>query len=297
MTLRHSIAIKAQIDAFPALPATVGKVMAVTADPQSSASDLMQAILPDQSMCTAILKVANSAFFGVPRQVATIERAVVVLGYEEIRNIVIGKAIFAAFPKMNNERRTSVRFFWEHAFTCGLAAKIIGEHLRLSPSELFIAGLIHDIGKLAMFITFPHEYPILRELARPGNYSNAAVEEERIFAVRHDQVGLQLAEKWLLPEQLATAIGYHHRPGQAISYRQYPVIVQVADILAQMYGNADILRTEDVIKIFNDFFPETAGLWEDNNLPWESTHLGSWFTQLTHSREKDESIFNIFANP
>lgn len=293
MTLRHSIAIKAQLDAFPALPATVGNVMTVIADPQSRASDLMRAILPDQSMCTAILKVANSAFFGIPQQVGTLERAVVVLGYEEIRSIVIGKAIFAAFPKMNDETRTSVRYFWEHAFTCGLAAKIIGEHLHLSPSELFISGLIHDIGKVAMFMTFPHEYPTLRD-ARPGK---AALVEERLFAVRHDQVGLQLAEKWLLPQQLVSAIGYHHRPGEAPSCRQYPVIVQVADVLALMYGNADIVRTEDVIRIFNDFLPETAGLWEDSGLSWDSAQLGSWFNQLTQSREKDAGIFNIFANP
>lgn len=297
MSRRHILAIKAQIDAFPTLPATVSKVMTVTADPDSGADDLMQAILPDQSMCTAILKVANSAFFGIPREVSTIERAVVVLGYEEIRNIVLGKAIFASFPKMGNKCRMSARLFWEHAFTCGLAAKIIAEHLRLSPSELFIAGLIHDIGKLAMFITFPHEYPILLEFARPGNYGNTITEEERIFAVCHDRVGLQLAEKWLLPQQLVTAIGYHHHPREAPFCRKYPIIIQVADILALMHGNADILKSEDVIKIFDDFFPETALLWKDNHLPWDINEVGTWFARLKRSREKDHSILNIFASP
>ncbi|KJR99465.1 MAG: hypothetical protein VR65_15885 [Desulfobulbaceae bacterium BRH_c16a] len=296
MTEPHSIAINAQIDAFPALPATVGKVMAVTADPESSANDLMQAILPDQAMCTAILKVANSAFFGIPREVSTIERAVVVLGYEEIRNIVLGKAIFASFPKMNSESRATVGVFWEHAFTCGLAAKIIGEQLHLSPSELFISGLIHDIGKLAMFMAFPKDYPILRGLTGSSHYSNTA-EEEQTFAVCHDQVGLQLAEKWLLPKQLAMAIGYHHKPQEAQAYRQYPLIVQVADILALMYCNADILRTEDVMKIFGDFFPETALLWQDNRLPWNIVDLGFWFETLKLHREKNQNILNIFTGP
>ncbi len=297
MTEQRLVDIKDKIEAFPALPATVGKVMTVTSNPDSHADDLIQAVLPDQSMCSAILKVANSAFFGIPREVGTIERAVVVLGYEEIRNIVIGKAVFASFPKMDNKCRMTVRLFWEHAFTCGLAAKIIGERLGLSPSELFIAGLLHDIGKLAMFITFPGEYPILGELNRPGNYDDTTAEERRSFAVSHDQVGRQLAEKWLLPQQLVTAIGYHHTPWEAPSFRQYPLIVQVADILALMFGNADILKIDDVIKIFNDFFPETALCWKKNHLPWAPDEIGSWFSRLKLVREKDENILNIFATP
>ena len=296
MTSPHFIAINAQIEAFPALPATVTKVMTITADPESSANDLMQAILPDQTMCSAILKVANSAFFGIPREVSTIERAVVVLGYEEIRNIVIGKAIFASFPKMEKESRATVGLFWEHAFTCGLAAKIIGEKLHLSPSELFISGLIHDIGKLAMFLTFPHEYPILRELTGPSHYSSTT-EEERSFSVCHDQVGFQLSQKWLLPEQLAIAIGYHHKPQEAPSFRQYALIIQLADILSLMYCSADILRAKDVTKIFEDFFPETEILWKDNHLPWSSDQLGSWFEALRESREKDQGLLNIFIAP
>ncbi len=95
----------------------------------------MQAILPDQMMCSVILKVANSAFFGIPRGGASIERAVVVLGYEEIRNIVIGKAILGSLPKLPKATRQTLGLFWKHAFTCGLAAKIMGVHLGISPTD------------------------------------------------------------------------------------------------------------------------------------------------------------------
>ena len=94
MTHPYLVAIDNQINSLPALPTIVAQVIEVTADPESSAGDLMQVILPDQTMCSTILKVANSAFFGIPQGVSTIDRAVVVLGHEEIRNIVIGKAIF-----------------------------------------------------------------------------------------------------------------------------------------------------------------------------------------------------------
>ncbi len=295
MTDHYLHSINSRIESFPALPAIVTKIMTVTANPESSANDLIQVILPDQAMCATILKVANSAFFGIPREVSTLERAVVVLGYEEIRNIIIGKAIFASFPKMTRETRHTVGLFWEHTFTCGLAAKIIGEHLHLSPSELFIAGLIHDIGKLAMYLTFPEQYPILQELANHPLFDKIA-EERKNFAISHDQVGLQLAKKWLLPDQLVAAIGYHHAPQEAAAYRQYPLIIQVADILSLMYCSPEMLRAEDVSKMFADFLPETGNLWLEIGLDWNDDNLGLWFEGLKRSRQSDQAILSIFAS-
>lgn len=294
MTDHVSNSINARIEAFPSLPTIVGKLMAVTANPESSANDLMRVILPDQSMCAAILKVANSAFFGIPREVATIERAVVVLGFEEIKNIVIGKAIFASFPKMTRETRHNVGLFWEHTFTCGLAAKIIAEQLRLSVSELFLAGLIHDIGKLAMFLAFPESYPLLK--ASTGiTPQDLLGEERRAFTVSHDQAGLMLAKKWLLPQRLAMAVGYHHDPRRAPAHHHYPLIVQIADTLALIYASPGNFRPEDIAKIFNDFLPETQILWRELGLPWNDDHLGLWFERLHHSRTKDQAILGVFT--
>jgi HD-like signal output (HDOD) protein len=295
MTHPYLTAINSQINSLPALPAIVTKVMAVTANPESSANDLMQIILPDQTMCSTILKVANSAFFGIPRGVSTIERAVVVLGYEEIRNIVIGKAIFSSFPKLSKENGNTLNLFWEHAFTCGLASKIIGEHLHLPPSEFFIAGLIHDIGKLAMLMAFPHEYSILRELSNPNNLNDTAKEHAK-FAISHDKVGLQLAKRWLLPEKLVMAIGYHHLPQEAPTHKEYPLIVQVADILSLIYCHSDSMKSHDVEKIFIDFLPETSAMWKENNLTWKTENFGLWFDLLQQQRENHQEILSAFSS-
>jgi HD-like signal output (HDOD) protein len=295
MTHPYLTAINSQIKSLPALPAIVTKVMAVTANPESSANDLMQVILPDQTMCSTILKVANSAFFGIPRGVSSIERAVVVLGYEEIRNIVIGKAIFSSFPKLSKENRNTLSLFWEHAFTCGLASKIIGEHLHLPPSEFFIAGLIHDIGKLAMLMAFPHEYSSLRELSNPNNLNDTA-EEHTKFAISHDKVGLQLAKVWLLPEKLVMAIGYHHSPQEAPAHKEYPLIVQVADILSLIYCHSDCMKRYDVEKIFVDFLPETSTMWKESNLAWKTENFGLWFDLLQQQRENHQEILSAFSS-
>ena len=294
MTHPFLAAIDKQIHSLPALPAIVSQVIAVTADPESSAKDLMQVILPDQTMCSTILKVANSAFFGIPRGVSTIDRAVVVLGHEEIKNIVIGKAIFSAFPKLTPESQVAISLFWEHAFTCGLIAKIIGEQLRLPASEMFIAGLIHDIGKLAMLMAFPSEYPILRDISNPCNTHDSSAEQAQ-FAVSHDQVGLQLAKRWLLPEQLAMAIGYHHCPQDAPSHKKYALIVQMADILSLMYCHSEGMERGDVEKIFVDFLPDTSILWIENGLPWKTENFGLWYEMLQQQREKDQEILAAFS--
>lgn len=285
-------AIHDQIESIPALPATVSHVLAITADPESSANDLMQVILPDQTMCATILKVANSAAFGIPKEVNTIERALMVLGFDEVKNIIIGKAIFASFPKLNKESIQGVGVFWEHAFTCGLMSKIIGEHYKLSPSELFISGLIHDIGKLVMLMASPTNYPILEEHSLASHFQAMGSELER-YGARHDDIGLELARRWSLPEQLASAIGYHHKPNQAPHFKQHPMIVQVADILSLIYCCSEITDPADIQHIFDDFLPGTIELWKNNGLLLVPETLGVWFETLQETREKEQDILTL----
>lgn len=295
MTLSHSTALLKQIDSFPALPLTVTKVMAVTSNPESSAQDLMKAILPDQSMCAAILKIANSAFFGLPGEVSTIDKAVVVLGFDEIRNVVIGKAVFTSFQSLNRNNRQNIQTFWEHSFTCGLAAKIIAEHLGLSPSEFFIAGLIHDIGKLAMLLTFPRDYSPLLELSEPNQY-RSIIKENEIFSISHDEIGKRLLRRWHFPEPLIMAIGYHHSPETAPSYKVYPLIIQMADILSLLFCSPEKMTPEDVITIFKDFLPENLQMWKDHKPSWNVEKTGYWFTELAESRQRDGAILDIFTS-
>lgn len=292
MTESNLVEIIRQVDNFPALPATVNNVMAVTGDPESTAQDLMQAILPDQSMCTTILKIANSAFFGMPRQVSTMEKAVVILGFDEIRNIVLGKAVFTSFQKLQKQNKENTDLFWEHSFTCGLAAQIIAGHLGYPPSELFIAGLIHDIGKLAMLMTFPQNYRLMSELSDPHQFRNVLHEFEQ-YSTSHDEIGMRILKRWLFPEKLLMATGYHHHPEQAPSEQTYPILVQMADMLSLMHCSPDGLEASDVTTIFEDFLPENQDIWLACDLPWEPDQLGEWYQQLQEHRKRDQALLDI----
>lgn len=295
MTETKLTAIIRQVDNFPALPATVNKVMTLTGDPESTAQDLMRAILPDQSMCATILKIANSAFFGIPRQVATMEKAVVVLGFNEIRNIVLGKAVFTSFQKLQKQNKESTDLFWEHSFTCGLAAKIIAEHLHYPASELFIAGLIHDIGKLAMLMTFPQDYMLLFELAEPHRFRTVSHEYDQ-YSTSHDEIGMRILKRWLFPEKLLMATGFHHHPEHAPSDKMFPIIVQLADMLSLMHCSPDRPKSADVVTIFENFIPENKELWQANGLPWQPEQLGEWYLLLQEQRKRDQAILDIMMS-
>ncbi len=287
-------ALFSQIDSLPSLPATVTRVMEVTGDPESSAKDLMQAILPDQSMCATILKIANSAFFGFPRKVSTIEKAVMVLGFDEIRNVILGKAVYNTFKQLENENKADIESFWDHSFTCGLAAKIIAEDLGQSPSELFIGGLLHDIGKLAMLITFAGNYSHLLKLSGSLQFSST-MEEKELFSISHDEVALKLLNKWLFPEQLIQAIGYHHQPMKSPGNPISPMIIEMADILSLLLYNPSEIDSDDIKIIIHDFHPEIVRLWEENTLSYEDK-LDSWLGNLRTSLDKDSTILEIFVS-
>ena len=295
MSKNNLDAIYGTIDSLPSLPAIVSEVLEVTGDPESSANDLMKAILPDQSMCATILKIANSAFFGLPREVGTIEKAVMVLGFDEVKNIVLGKAVFNSFKAINGDNKKTIDAFWSHSFTCGLAAKAIAERLKLSPSELFIAGLIHDIGKLAMLIAFPNIYSHLLKLSE-GNWQENYEKEYELFFINHDEVAYRILNRWLFPQRLITAVGFHHRPNEASNFHILSSTVQIADILAHITINPETCSSSDYRGLMLSMRADAFDLWHANNLPCSNDEIQIWFNMLKSSQEKDTPILTIFSS-
>jgi HD-like signal output (HDOD) protein len=277
-----------QIESFPALPATVNQVMEITGNPESSANDLMQAILPDQSMCVAILKLANSAFFGRPRKVASIEEAIVVLGFQEIRNIILTQALFNSFQRLKTTGKEDISALWQHSLTCALAAKIIAVHTPgYSSSQLFIAGLIHDIGKLAILMVIPNNYHPGQTLATQLQRAFSPGEEEKI-GISHNTAGMLLLNRWLFPEQLCASAGYHHRPDAA-----FPLIVQMANILSHIVHADENMNGREILELIEEFNPEAILLWDHYNFHWHQEAVDLWLATLRTDIE-DGTLLHIF---
>lgn len=286
--------IQEQIESFPALPVTVTRVMEITADPESTANDLVKAILPDQSMCVAILKMANSALYGRSKKISSVESAIVVLGFDEVQNIVLGKAAVSTFQPLFKDRKSELNQFWEHSFTCGLAAKNIGEHINLSTGQLFIGGLLHDIGKLAMLLAFGEDYDISKYLAGFTDTDRLQSEKSQ-FSTTHDMLGSQLLEHWLFPDTLVTALCYHHSPHKAEEVQLFPLVLQLADFLAYMCLQEESVDESTLKDALATHLPDFENQWQKHDTPWEETSLELWLNWLRVDREHGSAILDILS--
>jgi putative nucleotidyltransferase with HDIG domain len=294
MALTRLELIKQHIDSFPVLPATVTKLMELTRDPESSAKDIMEVILPDQSLCLTILKIANSALFGRPKKVESIQMAVAVLGFYEVQNIALTKALINSFSKIDEKYRLFVDKFWEHSFVCGVAARIIAQDLQIAPDIASMGGLIHDVGKLIMLETFDDDYDIQLWMA---NYSDEKMiqEEDRTFSFTHDQIGGQLMEEWNFPDNLITAVANHHHPDDALAEKALACVVQLADFLSFYCCNETSLKDGDILSAVYDSLPNLKSSWKNLGLTIEDESITRWFDWILANHEQANNLKSSFS--
>jgi len=279
---------------MPTLPSVALRVIEVTSNPESSASDLMGIIGPDISLSTKILKIANSPFYGLTREVSSLQHALTILGFKEIRNIVISTVAFESFKNFGKNDKFDINKFWRHSFCCGLAAKIIAVNLKRTSNEFFVAGLIHDIGKLVMYIAFPVEFLKLVDMMSPLKLKYTAFEAEKnVFEMIHDEVGMKLLRKWLFPENLITAVGFHHHPQEADKKSLFPIIVHVADILAHVYEMQE--EDEKDNSLDNElFYSDIVTLSRSFGIDWKVSDLSRFQHALAESMKEEADTIKLF---
>lgn len=283
------------VDSLPVLPITVNNVMEVTNDPDASAQDLMNAVLPDQSMCISILKIANSALFGQPKQVKSIERAVMVLGFNEVQSIVLSKALLSAFSEYSKKHKDAIDGLWEHSFATGLIAKTIAEHVNLPSGDLFIGGLIHDIGKLILFLTYPKEYDTSLWMT-DLSHEELIHKEMQTFSIDHTMAGSELLKKWSFPNMLLKVVRFHHQPEGAEKGMGYPLIIQLADCLAHLSNSTHLLEYESLDSLVQSRLPGIKERWQQCGLQWNELVMESWFAWLLIEKGHGGSIMSILSS-
>jgi putative nucleotidyltransferase with HDIG domain len=187
----------------------------------------------DPSLTARLLKLANSAMFGMQRQVDTVSRAVAVLGTRQVRDLTLGLAAARAFEGIPNSL-VSMGSFWHHSVMAAVCAKLVAAEVpRGRPDSAFVAGLLHDVGQLVMFNKLPEQAhrALLMTIDEPGE-PDLHVCERQLLGFDHADVGGALARRWGLPVALQECIEFHHRPELA---RQHPLdvaVVHVANSLA-----------------------------------------------------------------
>jgi HD-like signal output (HDOD) protein len=217
---------------LPAMSTTMLEVSKLLDDPSTNTSALSKIIGKDQGLSTKILSIANSPLYGLTRKVSTIDFAILIIGYQDIKNIVVALTMVDSF-RNKSDKYLDQNSFWMHSMLAGTACKRVAEDLGFRiGSEAFVAGLLHDLGIPVMHKFFKNEFQEIVDEFNAGDQSVLDV-EKKYLGMDHQEIGNFLSQKWSLPDHLATAILYHHKPSDAPENDVLTSIVHLVDFMTQ----------------------------------------------------------------
>jgi putative nucleotidyltransferase with HDIG domain len=219
---------------LPESPQIISKFNSVAEDPFATVNDIADVVSRSPSLAALVLKIANSAAFGLPSKIDTISRAMTLLGTREVGTMAMGISIMRLFQNISKDL-VDMATFLRHSLACGILSRIITAQANLPYTErMFAAGLLHDIGRLVWYRYFPEQAKLVLQMAKTTGISLYELEKE-CLGIGHEQIAAQLLQKWQLPDTLVNNIVHHHCPSCSPQPAE-PGIVHIADIAVNALG-------------------------------------------------------------
>ena len=262
-----------KVTTLSTLPEVTARIVTTVEDPKSTAASLHKIVAHDPALATRILKVVNSAFYGLPGQIGSVERAIVLLGLNAIKNIAVAASLGQLFRGVKLCEGFTAKDLWTHCIAVGVTARELAKQMKVPiADEAFLAGLIHDTGMLVSLQVWPDKLKQACEAARTSEKDFCEVERE-IVGVDHQQLGQGLAELWKFPRSCQLVAGYHHKPTTlSDNNRMLVTLVYIADTMCckqnrgfnltairQKYEDAGIIE----MQIDSRLIEQTAGRLEE----------------------------------
>jgi putative nucleotidyltransferase with HDIG domain len=266
---------------LPVMPPVAAQIIKLTENPDSDLRGLVELISRDASLAIRVLKIANSSFYNMPREIESIRQAIVLLGYSTLRSVVVAASIKDVFARYG----LSERLLWEHAMAGACAASSLVTRVGgFAADEAFVGGLVHDVGKLVMHSEAEKRYQeVMRAIYSEGAESCDA--ERREFGFDHAEVGGLTLEKWGLPGRLAAAISAHHDPARAERVegaKPLAALLQVADAMCLREG----LGRRSANAAINPFSTPAAAI-----LGLRESDCDEFMAGFKESYEREKGIF------
>jgi HD-like signal output (HDOD) protein len=239
--------IEQSVAELPALPSVVARVLQETENPDACAATIERLISSEQVLAAKVLRVVNSAYYGLSGQVTSLGQAVVILGMHQIRNLVLSVSAIGTIKPKTAQQHETMRLFWLHSFGTAAATQYIAKRKRLSVREsetVFVGGLLHDMGRLFLFTNFSRTYEQVLKYAATRDIG-IDLAEEKLLGVSHGVIGAQMAEHWKLPAVLCDLIGKHEGPFDT-EHNELLYAIHVGDWLTKhLYADFESLRPAD----------------------------------------------------
>ncbi len=232
-----------KIEELPTPDFIVQKIISVASDPNASAQELANAITMDASLTSKVLKLANSAYYGIPRKITVLNEAIMILGFKTVRNLAMSVFTYSALFQGKEDTAIDRKRLWRHFIYTAIAGETIGSELGYPvKEELFINGLLHDIGKIALDVVSPKLMRAVHEVASKTNRTFSEA-EELLEIPSHTAVGGKLVERWGLPEMIVQTVEGHHVPEMFIDSINAEIvsIIHIANVLTNIMYPGDSL--------------------------------------------------------
>jgi putative nucleotidyltransferase with HDIG domain len=227
--------ISSKLSSFPSMPGAAVKLLALIDDPDLNVAQIEQILRQDPGLTANLLRLANSAYFGIPSKVGSVRQAVLLLGLKRLIQMVIASCVSALMDRSVPGYDLSPGELWRHSLAVTVAAEGLVKELNIDAAEeIFTAALLHDVGKLVLGDYVRDDYRKIEDiLARGISFEQA---ENMVLGTDHAELGAEILRKWSLPPELVNAVRWHHDPASADRMDTMLDIVHVANVLCLMIG-------------------------------------------------------------
>lgn len=232
----HPRELKGMVQDIPTLPVIYQELFAKMQNPDVGVPEIAEIISLDQALAAKVLHLVNSAFYGYAKQIKTIGRAVVILGFQAVRSAALAISVLDYFKGEESSAQVDMRKFWEHSIAVATISKVLAaSHMQKQQEEAFIVGLLHDVGKLIEKRYFPEDFDEACSAASQQHLSWYECEKQ-LFNLNHAGIGGTLFRAWDFPPSVIEVVRNHHTPEAAVSQSQLASLVHVADFMSYELG-------------------------------------------------------------
>jgi putative nucleotidyltransferase with HDIG domain len=274
-----------KVESFPSMPETGSKLLVLLKDQKTTVPEIEKILRNDPGLTTNILKLANSAFFGLPSKVASVRQAFIILGAKRCIELVIATCMFSVMDEAIDGYELPPGELWQHSIAVSTTAEALVKYKKISESEnIFTSALLHDLGKLVLGQFVKEELKKIKSIVSSGVPQEIA--EHMVLGTDHAEIGAQILRQWSFPQDVVSAVRFHHNPETIRNGSIHIDIVYLANWLCRKYETST--EDESQLASLSPAFIKRLGI-ERYELDLISDKIARWI-------EKKSNIFAFDSN-